>query len=132
MTNRHVPGQEIKPPTALYWAVAFDLFHILAGLGLLYALFASSRTAAGGHDVWSDPALQMVAIGLPVLVAGFALVMLSLRRARSAAWIAQLVLICLVVGLTSIPGLLWIPLLIAWCSTPVRDWFDPPSHRHFS
>jgi len=28
-------------------------------------------------------------------------------------------------------GLVWLPLLVAWCREDVRQWFDPPQRQAF-
>ncbi len=109
-----------RPPTALGWAVAFDLCHLLAVGSLAACSAAIDETAA-----WLG-LLLVTPVILPITV-----VMLSLRRGAAWAWAAQLVLICLSLAIISLPGLLWVPLLVAWCSPPVRDWFDPPLRREF-
>lgn len=107
-----------RRPSVVAWAAVFNLVHI-ALLGSFGGYCLSER---GGAPI---------AGFLFVAMAPYLLLLLGLRRGAAWAWIGQLVLICLMLGLTSIPGLIWLPLLIAWCSSPVRDWFDPPMRRSF-
>jgi hypothetical protein len=106
----------------------FDLVH--AGLaGASVALLAPGPNGLGEVLVRSE---QLLGFGL--LAAGatmFLVILLNLRRGRTWAWVCQLVLLCLIVGVAPFPGLIWVPLLIAWCGPAVRDWFDPPLSREF-
>ena len=107
-----------RRPTVVAWAAFFNVVHI-ALLGCAATFCLNER---GGEP------FALFAFGA---MAPYLLLLLGLRRGAAWAWIGQLVLICLMLGLTSIPGLIWLPLLIAWCSSPVRDWFDPPMRRTF-
>ncbi len=107
-----------RRPSVVAWAAFYNLVHV-AGLGFCGVVFIS------------DLEVLPLAVIPIALMAPFAILMLGLRRGVAWAWVGQLVMICLTLGLCSIPGLIWLPLLIAWCSTPVRDWFDPPMQRSF-
>jgi len=113
-------SQDYTPrrPTVIVWAAFFNLVH-LAGLGFCTAMFASDVV---GRPLAAFPVMLMTP---------FVMLLIGLRRGVAWAWVGQLVMICLTLGLCSIPGLVWLPLLVAWCSTPVRDWFDPPMQRSF-
>ncbi|NUQ01140.1 MAG: hypothetical protein HUU35_14925 [Armatimonadetes bacterium] len=111
-------------PAALKWAVLFNLLHISGGVSFGWFIATADL---GRHT----PERYVPVVLLGGLVSLYAAVLFNLRRGCAWAWVAQLVLICLVVALSSIPGLLWVPLLVAWCSPTVRDWFDPPLRREF-
>lgn len=111
-----LPGP--RRPAAIVWAAFFNLVH-LAGLGFCSVVFIN------------DLEVLPLALFPVVMMVPFLALLLNLRRGQTWVWVGQLVLICLTLGLCSIPGLLWLPLLVAWCSTPVRDWFDPPMQRSF-
>ncbi|MCC7492442.1 MAG: hypothetical protein IT204_08860 [Fimbriimonadaceae bacterium] len=106
------------------------LSNLVMVAGSLWAAWELTFRASGAID-----GLQSVCGPLSCLALAWAGVVtwvsLNFRRRRRWAWSVQLMLLCLIVGLGSLPGLLWVPLLVAWCSPPVRDWFDPPARRHF-
>lgn len=112
-----------RTPGAVWWALVFNLIMTAAGLGLWWvATFGLAVT---------DYAAIGLSIPLAALVLFVLVLSVRLQRGCAWAWVAELVLICLAVGLAPFPGLLWVPLLVAWCSPTVRDWFDPPMHREF-
>lgn len=121
-------GDAPRPPAAVRWAVVFNAFHgaILAVL-LLPALISFLSTA--------DREAQLGALVLLLAAAGalvgLMLLTFSLRRCGLFAWVIQLLLLCLLIGLVPLYGVVWIPLVVAWCGQPTRDWFDPPLRREF-
>lgn len=127
MAELHVKGSRIAVPAAVRWAVVFNLLH--GGLLLVLVAVSGGRTFRSGAA--APPADYLPPLVLLVAATIFLGMTLLLRRGSFHAWVLQLVLLCAAAGLMPLPGALWVPLVVAWCSPGVRDWFDPPLRRDF-
>ncbi|MBI2302661.1 MAG: hypothetical protein HYU66_27460 [Armatimonadetes bacterium] len=127
MTESQTWEPRVHIPAAVRWAAAFNLLH--GGLLLGLVAVSGGRTWRAGPDAppadFLPPLVLLVAAGI------FMATTLLLRRGSFHAWVLQLVLLCAAAGLVPLPGALWAPLVVAWCSPAVRDWFDPPLRRDF-
>lgn len=122
-TDNQAARTRPRAPAAYWWVVGFDLLHF--GL-LVFWLFYSPLLYRTTAPPWPVVVTGIVACSLAVTI-----LLLSLRRGSFFGWVCQLVVLCLAVGLAPLPGILWVPLMVAWCGPETRDWFDPPMEREF-
>lgn len=112
-----------RPPRAVGLACLFDLF-VATVLGLGVAGAGCQRPEFGQE-------VLLLCVPLLALAGLFFAMACSLRRLCAWVWVSQLIALCLVIGILPVPGLVLVPLLVAWCGPGVRDWFDPPAYREF-